>query len=128
MVVLVAQQAQQPELTSGRPIPPEEACYDVQKYNLTVRVDPATKSIQGEVEVEFLLLKDSDDIELDLDSRLTVSSVTTGWTVIDEQDNGPAQFTHVNGVLRIHAPETFRRHLNHPRTAFDVTVRYAGQP
>src|SRR5262245_57572503 len=118
LLLALAQKTEGPELTSGRPIPPEQSCYDVKTYKLEIQVNPATKSIQGKVEVYFKLLKDSDDIELDLDSRLTVSSVTTGWIVIDLEDHAPEQFTHSNGVLRVHAPETFRRHVDHPDTVF----------
>lgn len=128
LLLALAQKADEPRLTSGRPIPPEQSCYDVKHYDLQIRVDPATQSIQGEVTITFKLLRDSDGVELDLDSRLVVSAVTTGWIAIDHDDHGPARFTHVQGVLRVSAPETFQRHVTHPETLFTVSVRYGGQP
>src|SRR5262245_15559283 len=75
LMISLAQKASGPELTSGRPIPPEQACYDVLRYELSILVDPEKRSIEGNVEISARILDASEDMILDLDSRLSVASV-----------------------------------------------------
>lgn len=112
------------ELTSGRPLPPEQACYDVREYVLSVRVDPEARSIAGRLEMRADLVSASDTIVLDLDGRLTVSRVTmnkipAGVEALAE----PVPFEHKDGELRIQAKSHMALH-----SSFTVTVEYGGQP
>jgi aminopeptidase N len=63
-------------LTSGRPMPPEQACYDVQHYDLALTVDPKARRIKGSVVVTALVTAPTSAIVLDLDSRLKVEHVS----------------------------------------------------
>jgi aminopeptidase N len=63
------------DLTSGRPIPPEQACYDVQHYDIAVSVDPERRSIQGRVRATLHMLAASRALVFDLDERLKVSAL-----------------------------------------------------
>jgi aminopeptidase N len=64
------------DLTSGRPMPPEQACYDVQHYDITVEVDPKARSIKGSVVVTALVTAPTRAIVLDLDQRFEVDHVS----------------------------------------------------
>jgi aminopeptidase N len=116
-----------PELTSGRPMPPEQACYDVKVYELNGRVDPQAHSIQGRMLVMAKPLKASDDIVLDLDSRLKVDQVLVRFDIPDAKDRA-VDFTHKDGEIRIHAPRTFGDSVFGNGTEFVVTVLYGGVP
>lgn len=112
------------ELTSGRPMPPEQACYDVREYVLSVRVDPEASAIAGRLEMRADLVSASDTIVLDLDGRLTVSRVTmnkipAGLEALAE----PVPFEHKDGELRIQAKSHMALH-----SPFTVTVEYDGKP
>src|SRR6185503_3324267 len=122
-----SQKADGPELTSGRAILPEEACYDVKAYQLNVRVDPQARSIQGRVLVVAKPLQASDDMLLDLDSRLKVEQVlirSKKQIDMPEAHDRPVDFEQGNGEIRIHA-STFLRDIGEE---FVVTVLYGGVP
>lgn len=128
LLIALVQKPDGPELTSGRPIPPEQSCYDVWKYFLKIRVDPGTRTIEGKVEICATVLESSEDMVLDLDSRLTVASVLMrdpGFC--DMGGDKPVPFTHRDGEIRIHAPEYLSKG-DHPHKSVVVTVRYGGQP
>jgi aminopeptidase N len=118
----------EPELTSGRPIPPEQSCYDVRGYQLNVRVDPEARSIQGRVLVSADVLTASDDLVLDLDAHLKVEKVFLRRNVpvqdTPEKLDAPVDFRHENGEIRIHAPDF----LHEVGSKLIVTVLYGGVP
>ena len=122
----------EPVPTSGRPIPAEQASFDVWQYWLKVRVDPETRRIDGEVEICAKVLETSQEIVLDLDDRLTVSSVVMRDPgLCDIGDDQPAPFTRRAGEIRIRAPEQHPEYLHkgeRPSKYVIVTVRYGGRP
>ena len=67
--------AQEGDLTSGRAIPPEQACYDVLHYTMEIRVDPQKQRFDGRVLTRARLLEETKEIVLDLDDRLEVTGV-----------------------------------------------------
>src|SRR5262245_53331051 len=104
-LLALAQKTEGPELTSGRAIPPEEACYDVWQYWVKVRVDPGTRRIDGQVEITAEVVQTSEELALDLDSKLTVSSVVMRDPgLCDVGGDKPVEFTQRDGEIRIHAP------------------------
>ncbi len=60
---------------TGGPVPYEQAAYDVQKYDVAVKVDPATKSISGTTIVTARIVQPINAFVLDLDNPFTVSEV-----------------------------------------------------
>ena len=52
---------------TGKPMSPIQVAFDVKRYALSVRVMPATRTIEGTVDVTFEALESLDTIELDLD-------------------------------------------------------------
>ena len=112
------------ELTSGRPVPKEEACYDVQHYDLAVRVDPEKKSIVGRVEMRARWVAASDDVVLDLDDRLEVRSVGFHAPGAKDGEYAPASFRHQKGEIRI-------ARVGHDLAVdqeFGLRVEYDGKP
>ena len=102
--------------TSGRPLPPEQACFDVVHYDLDLEIDPGQKSIRGSLTMRALLLAGTEDLILDLDGRLKVEGVTV---------NGePVAFEHAGGEVRIHPSDA----LGKVGSEFEVKVRYGGKP
>jgi aminopeptidase N len=63
---------------TGKPMSPIQRAFDVKRYVLKVRVMPATRSIEGTVEITFEALEPLDTIELDLDPKLEIRSATSG--------------------------------------------------
>jgi aminopeptidase N len=116
-----------PELTSGRPIPPEQSCYDVEEYDLRVRVDPEARAIEGRVYVSARMLAPSAWVVLDLDERLTVDAVFVGAS--DGADSRgealqPAHFERPAGEIRVPSAPLFRP----GDSSFRVRVDYRGKP
>jgi aminopeptidase N len=117
VLALVALPAtQETVLTSGRPIPAEQACYDVFHYGLDVRVDPEKRAIQGQVTVSGRVLAASKAIVLDLDEHLKVERVSAA--------DRELPFTHRRGEIRIESSELFQQ----PNSQFQLAVAYGGKP
>lgn len=89
------------ELTSGRPVPAEQACYDVTRYELLVRVDPEQRAIQGRLTMTARLTAPTDTIVLDLDGRLDVDAVE--W--IEDAEPHALTFRHAEGEIRVKTGE-----------------------
>ncbi len=112
-----AQRPAPPEaLTSGRPIPEEQACYDVLHYDLSVRVDPGKRAIQGRVVVRAKLLRPTREVLLDLDDRLKVKRVLVG-----EKSVG---FSHRLGEIRVDTRELTAQ----AGGELALAVEYGGEP
>lgn len=61
---------------SGGPLLPEQAAYDIKSYDLDLRIDPSTQSINGALTAEAKIIHPTEWFVLDLDTPLTVSSVS----------------------------------------------------
>ncbi|RYG35236.1 M1 family peptidase [bacterium] len=69
--------AQRPTATGG-PLRFEQAVFDVQMYDVTLAIDPKTKTIKGTTVMTAKTVIPTDVILLDLDTPFTVSKVTDG--------------------------------------------------
>jgi len=107
---------QKPVLDSGTPPPPEQTCYDVLHYDLTLKVDPEKHTIDGTLGMRARVLKESQSILLDLDERLEVGAVTRGKEALS--------FTREPGRIRIRG----LAELAKPGETFDLLVAYSGVP
>jgi aminopeptidase N len=90
--------------TSGRPVPPEQACFDVRRYELDVEVLPETQAIRASLRMDARLLSPTHSLILDLDGALSVDSVVLLEPHIVD-DPLPLHFSHEGGELRIGAGE-----------------------
>ncbi len=116
---------QETEQDSGRPMPPEEACYDVVSYGLEVEVDPKARAIEGRVRMLARLMQPTTGLVLDLDDRLKVRAVS-----VSASEEGAravaATFRHEAG--RIDISGAGLEALLVPGELFEVDVTYGGKP
>ena len=116
-------------LTSGKPAPPEQTCFDVLHYSLAVRVEPETKSIQAGVKMRALWLAESPVLQLDLDDHLEVTRTQLLWvgdTLLEAPITLP--FEHRAGALLIEVGDAFEQAGVRVGGTFSLTVDYNGQP
>ena len=129
-LLIAAPSAQQEQvLTSGRVVPKEQACFDVQHYWLELEIFPEEQAIRGALSMDALLLAPTDSLILDLHQDLQVNGVylaqpgskvgsmeVAGWQALE--------FEHAAGEIRI---STGSR-LPEVGEAFKLRVEYAGEP
>lgn len=102
-------------LKSGGKLKPEQAIMDIRHYTLSLDVDPLQKSINGYTEIDFNLLKPTNNLLFDLWHGLTISRV---WV------NGKIQnFTHTDDDL---VKISLARDL--PEGKVKVKIAYGGKP
>lgn len=111
-------QREQPSVPSdtGGPLMFEQAVYDVQKYDISVDVDPKTRSISGRTIMTAKIVIPTDVIVLDLDTPFTVAKV--------DDDNGrDLKFAREGNRIRIWFPMT-------KQTGYEIktAVTYSGTP
>lgn len=97
-------------------MPPEQACYDVLHYDLALRVDPSTRSIDGTLGLRARVLARSDSLLLDLDTRLSVERITRRGALVE--------FAREGGRIRVKGiPE-----LGEVGAELELAVAYRGEP
>ncbi len=82
---------------SGGPLRADQACFDVQHYELILVVVPESKKIGASLTMTARMGEASDKISLDLDSRFTVRRVTVGGVEVEA--------SHKEGRIEIPMPE-----------------------
>lgn len=101
---------------SGGPLKFEQAVFDVQSYDISLRVNPAAKSIEGSVVMLARTTIPTNVILLDLDTPFTVKSVTSG--------NGePLKYERTQTAIRIYFPQT-----KQPGDEIETVITYSGTP
>jgi len=107
-----------PSVTGG-PVPYEQAAYDVQKYDISIKVDPATKSISGSTTVTAKIVQPINVFVLDLDTPYTVSEVVR----IEGSKSSKLKFERKGGKVWSYFPMTVQS-----GNTVSVKVTYAGTP
>jgi len=93
----------------------ERTCFDVYYYDLTVKILPKTKSIEGSNSIYFSVVEDTDKIQIDLSENLSISSIK--W-------NGKElNYTRVHNAIFINFDELLQVGENHT-----VAIEYFGEP
>jgi aminopeptidase N len=107
--------------SSGGPLMPEQAAYDVKSYDLDLRIDPDAQTIKGALTAHARILSPLDWFVLDLDPPLVVDSVT--MVKADGKPVEPLRFERRQAKLWIAFPKT-------KKAGEDVRVRiaYGGKP
>ena len=95
---------------------PERTCYDVTSYHLDVRIDPATKSLNGSNKITFKTVNDFTTMQIDLWSNLPISKI-----VFD--DGASAKFTRELNAVFVELPASARKDSTH-----SILVFYSGVP
>ncbi|HET7039253.1 MAG TPA: M1 family metallopeptidase [Gemmatimonadales bacterium] len=102
---------------SGGRLDPEEAVYDVEFYDLAVRVDPGERSIAGRLDLHARMTGPAATVALDLDTLLDIESITPVG------DSGILPVERCGGRVRVSLRRTFQ-----PGERLALRVRYAGRP
>jgi aminopeptidase N len=101
---------------TGAPLVYEQSSYDVQSYDITIKVDPAAKSISGTTTMKAKIVMPTNRIMLDLDTPYNVSAV-------GPNANGSYRFERAEGKIWIQFPTT-----KQPGEEFTTTITYSGEP
>lgn len=104
---------------TGGPLMFEQAAYDVYSYDVSLNVDPKTKTISGTTVMTARIVIPTDVIVLDLDTPYVVDRVY--GEVNDKQ--GGLRFERRGGKIWIYFPLTKQAGEN-----FETIVTYSGQP
>lgn len=104
---------------TGGPLSPDQASFDVQSYDVAIKVDPKTKSISGTTVMTAKILTATNTILLDLDTPYKVDRVYS--QAFDKQ--AALKFEHKDGKLRITWPA--RKQAG---TMFETIITYSGTP
>jgi len=128
-LVASPQRGQQgPVLTSGRPAPPEQTCYDVLHYDLSLKVMPEEQSIDGSLSARARLLEKTKELVLDLHDDLEVRAVSLAGAAEAPEAMLSADFVHENGEVRVKVGKLFSKLEVTPGGEFTVSVTYGGKP
>ncbi len=104
---------------TGGPVPYEQAAYDVRKYDVSVKVDPATKSISGKTIVTAKIVQPINVFVLDLDTPFTVAEVSR----IEGSKRSKLKFERKGGKIWSYFPMTVQS-----GSTVSIEVVYAGTP
>lgn len=107
--------------SSGGPLMPEQAAYDVKSYDLDLHVNPADRSIKGTLTTHALVVHPLSWFVLDLDTPLTVDSVTL--VTATGQTEQTLKYERREGKLWIALPMA-----RQPGEDLRVRVSYGGKP
>jgi aminopeptidase N len=105
--------------SSGGALMAEQAAYDVQSYDLDVRVDIPNRSIKGVLTAKALVVQPLDEFVLDLDTPLTVDSAA----LMNGKKQEPLKFERREGQIWIAFPKTVEA-----GKTVEVRVAYHGKP
>jgi len=93
----------------------ERTCFDVYYYNLTVKIIPKTKTIEGSNQMYFRTTENTNKIQIDLSDSFQINSIN--W-------NGKElKYTRVFNAIFINFEEYLPANEN-----FILTVKYSGKP
>jgi aminopeptidase N len=104
---------------TGGAVPYEQAAYDVQKYDISLKVDPATKSVSGSTIVTAKIVQPINAFVVDLDTPLIVSEVTR----LEGAKRSKLAFERKGGKIWGYFPMTIQA-----GAVVSVEVVYAGTP
>jgi aminopeptidase N len=101
---------------TGGVLVPEQACYDVQHYDLTMQIFPDLREIAATLRMSFVMTAESDRVLINLDPLLTVAKVF-------DIEGGPLKWQHENDKLMVAFAGPSKPHEKHT-----ISVRYSGAP
>jgi len=103
---------------SGVARSPDQLALDFEKADLSLRVEPKTRSIRGDALLTFGTRQQVDRIELDLGRNLPIEAIE-----VDGQAIGKDRWNNPDGRLKITLPQRLE-----PGQRVTVRVRYSGTP
>ena len=95
---------------------PLRTCYDVIYYQLDIKVDPESKSIEGSNKIKFTVVAAFDKMQVDLFENMHIEDITLDRI-------GSVPFEREYNAVFIQFPMTLRVDTEH-----EITVFYSGEP
>jgi aminopeptidase N len=86
----------------------ERSCYDVQHYDLNIKINPEEKSIVGYNEVTFDVLQDTKKIQLDLFENMNIDSIVFNKKKLTYKRDNDAVFISFASVLPQNSSQKLR--------------------
>ncbi len=107
-------------LTTGGPLMPEQAAFDVKYYSLELKIDPEKRSIAGQLTMRADIVQPTSWIVLDLDTTFTIHDVyeSRGGDMLI-----PGIIQRKEGEIWINLKTT-----RQPGETVTITVAYSGKP
>ena len=106
---------------------PYRAWWDVEHYDVTIRPDFNTKSIQGTTKITFTVVSEGQRMQIDLQQPLVVDSIVAElfeqWESGGSFGKAHAGFTREGNVVWVDLPNPLR-----PGTRMSIWIHYHGQP
>ena len=103
---------------SGVARSPDQLALSFEKADLNIRVEPKTRSIQGDARLTFGTRQPVDRIELDLDRNLPIEAIE-----VDGQALAGGSWSNPEGRLTVRLPQRLE-----PGKQTTIRVRYRGTP
>ena len=111
---------------TGAPLIYEQSAYDVQSYEVSIKVDVATKSISGITVMKAKVVMPTNVIMLDLDTPYTLKERLPGFRE-DPRTKDPRtteyRLVRTEDKIWVHFPTT-----KQPGEEFTTVIEYAGEP
>ncbi|SFD76734.1 M1 family metallopeptidase [Massilia yuzhufengensis] len=105
-------------VNSGAPRSPDQLALEFDKADLSLRIDPASRSIRGDALLTFGTRAPTDRIELDLDRNLPIEAIE-----VDGQLLPATGWSNPEGRLTVRLPQRLE-----PGRQATIRVRYQGKP
>jgi aminopeptidase N len=87
---------------------PERTCYDVQRYDLNIKINPDDKSIVGYNEIAFKVVEMSTKIQVDLFENMQIDSIIHNSKKLDYKRDNDAVFIDFPSGLALNSSEKIR--------------------
>lgn len=86
----------------------ERSCYDVQRYDLNIKINPEERNIVGYNEVTFDVLQDTKKIQLDLFENMNVDSIVFNKQKLTYNRDNDAVFINFSSTLAQNSSQKLR--------------------
>lgn len=86
----------------------ERSCFDVQRYDLNIKINPEEKSIVGYNEVTFDVLQDTKKIQLDLFENMNIDSIVFNKKKLTYKRDNDAVFINFSSALPQNSSQKLR--------------------
>ncbi|WP_339835927.1 M1 family metallopeptidase [uncultured Flavobacterium sp.] len=86
----------------------ERSCFDVQRYDLNIKINPEERNIVGYNQVTFDVLQDTKKIQLDLFENMNVDSIVFNKKKLTYKRDNDAVFINFNSTLPQNSSQKLR--------------------
>jgi len=91
---------------------PERTCFDVQRYDLNITLNPEKKYINGYNDITFKVLETTGRIQLDLFENMTIDSIVFNGTKLKYKRDNDAVFINFTDKLKKGSEQKLRFHYS----------------